>query len=280
MKRITCAAAAFFLAASLSLLAFQSSNPIAKPALWKLLQDGSLPAEDLIQMIEERGLAFELTADDVQQLGGMKVDAGVMEALKRSARGPADLPDGPPLTENQVLLLLEAQVPSRTVSRLVEKRKAAFPITAELGQKLTAAGARPGLIGTITLNPAPNTPPPPPPSSAVEEPPAAAAEPAAPAPAAAGPIKVPAEEMARRLRSASRPVYPSLARSARVEGTVTLEIIVGADGVVKAARAIKGPTVLRQPALDAVQSFRYEPYLSNGTPVEVQSETLIGFSMQ
>ncbi len=270
MKRITCAVAGLSFAASLSLLAFQSSNPIAKPALWKLLQDGSLPAEDLIQMIEERGLAFELTADDVQQLGGMKVATAVLDALKRNARGPADLPDGPPLTENQVLLLLEAQIPSRTISRLVEKRKAAFPITAELGQKLTAAGARPELIGTITLNPA----------RVAEPAPAAAAEPAEPAPAPAGPISVPAEEMARRLRSASRPVYPSFARNARVEGTVTLEIIVGADGTVKAARAVKGPTVLRQAALDAVQSFRYEPYLSGGTPVEVQSEALIGFSLQ
>ncbi len=277
MKLGICALAAMFLVPPV--FAFQAF-PFTKDTLWKVLKDGTLPPEILTPQIQERGVDFELAAEDEDQLRSWKVPESVIASIRD--HGPAKLPEGPPLTENQVLLLLEAPIPSRTLSRLVEKRKAAFSVTREVGQRLTAAGARPGLIGTLTLNqvepePAPLAPEPqPPPPPAVAPPPD---QPAVAAPPS-GPVPVPADEQIRRLLSSVPPVYPSLARQARVEGKVVVEMVVDANGVVKSARAIRGPAMLRQAAVDAVRQFRYEPLFSDGQPVEVLSEAVISFTFR
>ena len=64
------------------------------------------------------------------------------------------------------------------------------------------------------------------------------------------------------------PIYPSQARSQRLEGTVVLAATVMEDGTVRDVKVVQGPPVLAQPAVDAVKRWRYQPFVLDGKPVK------------
>jgi protein TonB len=73
------------------------------------------------------------------------------------------------------------------------------------------------------------------------------------------------------------PEYPKLARAQRVEGTVSLNVTIGADGVVHSVTVLSGPLLLTRAAEEAVRQWRYSPTLLDGKPVEVQKEVDLRF---
>jgi TonB family protein len=64
------------------------------------------------------------------------------------------------------------------------------------------------------------------------------------------------------------PVYNTIARQARVEGIVTVEVELNTDGDVVSATAISGPTMLRQAAEDAARRSKFKPAMFNGEPIK------------
>ncbi len=81
------------------------------------------------------------------------------------------------------------------------------------------------------------------------------------------------------LISKVQPVYPIDAKQAGVSGTVVLSAVIGTDGIVKDLQVVSGPDLLQQAALDAVQQWRYRPFLLNGEPVEVRTTVNIIFTL-
>ena len=75
------------------------------------------------------------------------------------------------------------------------------------------------------------------------------------------------------------PVYPQIAKQARVSGTVVIQATITKNGTVDNLRVVNGPTMLRQSALDAVKSWRYRPYLLDGEPVDVETTVSVTFSL-
>ena len=75
-----------------------------------------------------------------------------------------------------------------------------------------------------------------------------------------------------------QPVYPAIARSARVAGVVTIEAMIGPDGKVMDATVVRSIPLLDQAALDAVQQWEYTPTLLNGVPVPVLVTVTINFT--
>jgi protein TonB len=75
------------------------------------------------------------------------------------------------------------------------------------------------------------------------------------------------------------PVYPKLAIVARQQGTVLLHAVIGRDGTIKNLQVISGPPMLVQAALDAVERWRYRPYLLNNEPVEVETQITVNFTL-
>ena len=66
------------------------------------------------------------------------------------------------------------------------------------------------------------------------------------------------EEIARKVKSKTAPVYPDLARRMSITGVVKVQITVATNGVVKTAKLVGGHPVLAPAALDAVKKWRYE----------------------
>jgi TonB family protein len=93
-----------------------------------------------------------------------------------------------------------------------------------------------------------------------------------------GRIRVGGNVQAAQLIDKVPPVYPPLARSARIGGTVHLAITIGKDGRVQDIRSLGGPALLIQSAMDAVRQWVYRPTLLNGNPVEVETTVDLDFT--
>jgi len=77
-----------------------------------------------------------------------------------------------------------------------------------------------------------------------------------------------------------KPVYPAIAKSARVAGTVIVEAVIGADGKVVDAKVLRSIPMLDQAALDAVKQWEFTPTLLNGVPVPVIMTVTVNFTLQ
>ena len=107
----------------------------------------------------------------------------------------------------------------------------------------------------------------------------APAAPPPPKPATPSRIKQGGNVTAASLINQTRPVYPALARQARIQGNVVLHAIIDKDGKVAQLEVISGHPLLVQAALDAVRQWRYKPTLLNGDPVEVDTTITVTFTM-
>ena len=76
-----------------------------------------------------------------------------------------------------------------------------------------------------------------------------------------------------------KPVYPPLARQARIQGQVVLHAQISKDGVIEGLTLVSGHPMLAPAAIDAVKQWRYKPYLLNGEPVEVDTEVMVNFTL-
>jgi TonB family protein len=75
------------------------------------------------------------------------------------------------------------------------------------------------------------------------------------------------------------PVYPPLARQARIQGTVVLQVVINKSGDVENIQLFSGHPMLAQAAIDAVKQWKYKPYLLNGEPVEVETRVTVNFTL-
>jgi periplasmic protein TonB len=73
------------------------------------------------------------------------------------------------------------------------------------------------------------------------------------------------------------PIYPPLARQARIQGKVQLHAIIDKEGHVSELQVVSGHPLLVKAALDAVQNWRYQPTILNGEPVEVDTTIDVNF---
>jgi TonB family protein len=96
---------------------------------------------------------------------------------------------------------------------------------------------------------------------------------------AAAPVAISSGVAAGMLIQKTPPIYPSIAKTARVGGTVELAATIARNGTIKDLHVVNGPTMLRQAALDAVRTWRYKPYKLNNQPTEVETTVNVVFTL-
>ena len=74
-----------------------------------------------------------------------------------------------------------------------------------------------------------------------------------------------------------QPIYPALARQARIQGSVELRAIISKTGTIENLTVISGHPMLVRSAIEAVRQWRYRPYLLNGEPIEVETDVTVNF---
>jgi len=100
------------------------------------------------------------------------------------------------------------------------------------------------------------------------------------APQVAAPeVQVPAEEMQKLLVHKVDPEYPAAARQEKLQGVIVLEVVVGRDGSVLETRALNGPDVLAQAAMEALRWWKFAPYSVQGKPAVVETTVAVEFKL-
>ena len=139
--------------------------------------------------------------------------------------------------------------PSAPNKNLANQGEGAAPAT-DIAANETVGSVPPA--GLLTSAGRTSNPPAPPPSAL--------------APPAPAPVAAPRIVQDAKLISAARAVYPEAAKAAAVQGSVTVAANVDATGKVTGARALNGPMLLRQAAVDSVKQWKYSPALVDGKP--------------
>jgi protein TonB len=122
-----------------------------------------------------------------------------------------------------------------------------------------AGGSAGGVLGGIIGGVGSNLPPPP--------------------KAAPSRIRVGGNVQAAKMVRQIMPVYPPIAKTAHISGTVMLHAVIGKDGTVQNLEYVSGPPLLMKSAMDAVKQWRYQPTQLNGEPVEVDTTISVVFTL-
>jgi TonB family protein len=75
------------------------------------------------------------------------------------------------------------------------------------------------------------------------------------------------------------PEYPEAARQQHIEGPVVLDVLVGADGLVRELSVISGDPQLAKAATDAVRQWRFNPHQLKGKAVEFETQITVNFAL-
>jgi protein TonB len=73
--------------------------------------------------------------------------------------------------------------------------------------------------------------------------------------------------------------YPLLAQHMDVQGSVVLQAVIGADGIVESLRVLRGPAILSVAAQQAVREWRFKPVVQNGQAVETKALITVNFTI-
>jgi periplasmic protein TonB len=100
-----------------------------------------------------------------------------------------------------------------------------------------------------------------------------------PKPAAPQRIRVGGSVQAAKMVRQTAPVYPQIAKTAHVSGTIILHAVIAKDGTVQELTYVSGPPLLMKAAMDAVRDWKYTPTTLNGDPVEVDTTISVVFQL-
>ncbi len=151
----------------------------------------------------------------------------------------------------------QTMVAPTVIPKKVEMIKDEAPDVGAMGNGFGVAGGTGDALGGGILN----TAPPPPPKATPTR------------------IKVGGNVQSASLLRQVQPIYPQIAKTAHVSGTVILHAIIAKDGSIQELQYVTGPALLMKAAMDAVHEWRYKPTQLNGEPVEVDTTIQVVFTL-
>ena len=75
------------------------------------------------------------------------------------------------------------------------------------------------------------------------------------------------------------PQYPQGAKDQRIQGVVVMKVTIDKEGNVVNIQLISGHPMLAPSAIEAVKQWKYRPYLLNDTPLEVETQVTVNFTL-
>jgi TonB family protein len=93
------------------------------------------------------------------------------------------------------------------------------------------------------------------------------------------PLRIGGNVQAARIINRVQPIYPEIARSEHLQGTVRLHAIIAKDGSISQLVVLHGYCSLAKSSVNAVKKWRYTPTLLLGQPVEVDTTIDVIFAL-
>lgn len=186
----------------------------------------------------------------------------------RPPSAPKPLPVGTKVkattTALRTLRITDMIAPRRIPHEIARMHEA--PVTPDtsglLGASENAGNDNPLLFGSTGSATVPAPPPPTMPTKKVS-----------------GPMRVGGIVAEANLIRRVQPVYPPLAKSARVQGIVEFTAVISKEGRVEKLQLVNGHPLLVSAAREAILAWQYRPTMLNGEPVEVLTSILVNFRL-
>jgi TonB family protein len=90
---------------------------------------------------------------------------------------------------------------------------------------------------------------------------------------------IPPADASKSLISKVNPVYPPLARQARIQGTVVMKVAIGTSGDIQHIQLVSGHPMLAPAAIEAVKQWKYQPFVIDGEPANVTTTVQVNFTL-
>ncbi len=174
---------------------------------------------------------------------------------------PAKQPE-PSSPRRPAIANLKMSSPSAPNQSLANSSDGSAPLTEIASVGTTDSTTPAGLLTSSGRTSRPPTPPPP-----------------AFATAVTAPVGAPKTIRDPKLLSTTKLVYPLTAKQSNVQGNVTVLANIDENGNVVSAKAMNGPLLLRQAAVDSVKQWKYSPGTSDGKPVASQVTVGVDFKL-
>ena len=100
-----------------------------------------------------------------------------------------------------------------------------------------------------------------------------------PPPPPQAPIRVGGDVQAPTKTKNVDPIYPAVAKSAKIQGIVIIEAVINKQGNVEDLKVLRGNPMLNQAAIDAVSQWKYTVPMLNKTPVDVIMTVTVNFTL-
>ena len=94
-----------------------------------------------------------------------------------------------------------------------------------------------------------------------------------------GRVQVPTGVMLGLLVHRVQPVDATTAKLNKIQGKVVLHAVVSTKGKVTELSPVSGPQELVSAAMEAVKEWQYRPYMSQGQPMQVDTQVVVSFAL-
>ena len=91
--------------------------------------------------------------------------------------------------------------------------------------------------------------------------------------------QVPASALTGMVEHKTLPQYPKEAMLKGVQGDVVFNVVVDANGKIVHSETVKGDPLLVAASKDALEDYRFHPYLVNGSPTSFDSQVGYRFTI-
>ena len=93
------------------------------------------------------------------------------------------------------------------------------------------------------------------------------------------PLKVSRAEALSAATTKPAPAYPVIAKQLKVEGEVTVQVLIGEEGKVETSTPVSGNPILTKAAVDTLKDWRFKPFQNGGKAVKAQTVLSFTFKM-
>lgn len=76
-----------------------------------------------------------------------------------------------------------------------------------------------------------------------------------------------------------QPQYPEEARAKHIEGSVIMRAEISKQGSVESLKVLSGDPLLASAATEAVEKWKYKPFVLNGEPIAVETQVTVSFTL-
>lgn len=138
--------------------------PFRKDTLLRLVQSKQYKTDNIIKAVETKGVDFTLTDSVAAEFRAAGAFPELLEAIRNNYRPTTTADNGrnnnptttsssdPPLSQREIVTLLQNGVPSARVQQSVSQRGVDFTLTPQIARSITQAGGSNTLVTTIRNN--------------------------------------------------------------------------------------------------------------------------------